>query len=125
MLVDVKVPDNCDECYFKDFDRCTYHGETCPFVVGAEEAYDRCIEIFGKDHQIIIALEEISELTKEITKMFRDKANLEHMVEEMVDVTIVMEQIMRMLNISTDDFVTMKHKKLNRLKTRIENSEFK
>ena len=52
----------------------------------------------GEKHQIIIAIEELSELIKELTKYLRNGDNEEHLTEEMADVYIVLEQLLIMFN---------------------------
>ncbi len=47
----------------------------------------------GTDAQIIVAMEELSELIKELSKHLRDKGDINHISEEMADVQIVMEQL--------------------------------
>lgn len=47
----------------------------------------------GIENQSIVALEELSELQKEICKMRRGIGNKEHLSEEIADVEIMLEQI--------------------------------
>lgn len=51
------------------------------------------IDTYGKEHQIIVAIEELSELQKELTKILRGKGNEEHLAEEMADVRIMLSQL--------------------------------
>lgn len=47
----------------------------------------------GTDAQIIVAMEELSELIKELSKHLRDKGDINHISEEMADVDIMMKQL--------------------------------
>ena len=63
-----------------------------------EKGQDICrdaIETFGIENQISVAIEEMSELIKELTKYMRidAAASPEHLSEEMADVYIAMEQL--------------------------------
>ncbi len=54
---------------------------------------ERAIEAYGKDMQLTVAVEELSELIKEICKNKRGADNREAIIEEMADCYIMMEQI--------------------------------
>ena len=58
-----------------------------------EEVYRMAVACFGKPPQKLMAIEEMSELTKAICKDFRGKLNRENLVEEMADVQIMLEQL--------------------------------
>lgn len=51
------------------------------------------IMTFGERAQMVVALEELAELQKEITKQLRGEGNLEHLSEEMADVQIMLDQL--------------------------------
>lgn len=55
--------------------------------------YKKTIEEFGRDIQIVIAIEEMSELTKELTKMIRGYNRRDKLIEEIGDVKIMLETI--------------------------------
>ena len=55
--------------------------------------YKKAISSFGKADQIIVAIEECSELQKELTKALRGKVNLLGIAEEIADVEIMLEQL--------------------------------
>lgn len=48
---------------------------------------------YGKEHQILIAIEEMSELTKELCKYFRRYDRTREITEEMADAFIMLEQL--------------------------------
>ena len=51
------------------------------------------LEAFGKEHQLIICMEEMAELTKELTKHLRGRDNIPQIAEEVADVEIMLEQL--------------------------------
>ena len=55
--------------------------------------YDAALRTYGADAQMMMAVEEMSELTKEICKIGRGKQDLRGLVDEIADVTIMMEQL--------------------------------
>lgn len=89
--------------------------------------YKQTIKTYGKKAQKLMAIEEMSELTKEICKDFRGKLNREHLIEEIVDVIITIDQLMMMYEISGDEIEQMRERKFERLKERLEmvNDEIK
>ncbi len=89
--------------------------------------YKKAIDLYGEKAQKLMAIEEMSELTKEICKDFRGKLNREHLVEELADVTITIDQLMMMYAISGNELQQMCEKKVERLKERLEkiNDEIK
>ena len=50
---------------------------------------------FSREHQATVAIEELSELTKELTKFVRGKGRVISIVEEIGDVQIVLSQLIR------------------------------
>lgn len=70
----------------------------------------------GEQHQLTVAIEELAELTKEITKRIRSGGNDVHICEEIADVKIVLRQLELMLPISQTHVTLYKAYKLRRLK---------
>lgn len=60
----------------------------------------KALDAYGYDLQKQVAIEEMSELTKEICKDFRGKGNRENILEEIADVQFMLYQLMAMYNIS-------------------------
>ena len=91
------------------------------------DTYKQAIELYGEHAQKLMAIEEMSELTKEICKDFRGKLDREHLIEEMTDVLITMDQMMIMYKISVNEIKQMREGKLERLKERMDkaNDEIK
>lgn len=54
----------------------------------------------GQQLQAIVAIEEMSEIIKEITKALRGKLRREQLAEEVADAVIMLEQIGNMFNIN-------------------------
>ncbi len=80
------------------------------------------LETYGIDAQAIVAIEEMSELQKELCKMLRGKADLDHIAEEIADVEIMLAQMVEAFGIplSVDAW---KEFKLRRLADRIGNEK--
>ena len=55
--------------------------------------YASAIQTFGAQNQQIVAIEELSELQKEITKLLRGQGGLINLAKEIADVEIVIEQL--------------------------------
>lgn len=60
--------------------------------------YKEAISKFGTSAQIIIAMEECSELIKELSKVLRGKCNVDNVSEEIADVQIMLEQLKIIFN---------------------------
>jgi NTP pyrophosphatase (non-canonical NTP hydrolase) len=58
-----------------------------------KEVFNDAVYYFGRQHQRQKAIEELSELIKEVSKEQIGEGNLEHLAEEMADVEITMEQL--------------------------------
>lgn len=72
--------------------------------------------------QMIVAIEELSELQKELTKALRNKIDRVAILEEYVDVSIILEQIKILYKLNDKDINLMKKIKLDRLQERLENN---
>lgn len=91
------------------------------------DTYKQAIDLYGEKAQKLMAIEEMSELTKEICKDFREKLNRENLIEEMADVLIMLDQMLLMYKISGDEIQQMRERKIERLKGRMDkaNDEIK
>ncbi len=74
----------------------------------------------GHRHQTIVAIEELSELQKELTKMLRGKGDHQHLVEEFIDVVICLSEVEQMYNLRKGELNSMYQAKIERLKERLE-----
>ena len=57
------------------------------------DTYAEAVRAYGKQSQLVMAMEEMSELTKELSKSLRGADNAEALAEEMADVEIMLEQL--------------------------------
>ena len=74
--------------------------------------YQVALEAWGPEAQTKMAVEEMSELTKEICKIWRGK------IDEIADVTIMLEQLRLIYNVN-DAVCAHMDKKIRRLKGRL------
>lgn len=82
------------------------------------EIYKKAIETFGKANQRRMAIEEMSELTKELCKWERGETNWNAIAEEIADVEITIKQLKIMFNCEKA-VQQIKGQKLHRLADRI------
>ena len=83
------------------------------------KVYTDALAAFGTGIQLIVALEEMSELQKEICKALRGDLNQKHLAEEVADATIMLEQVRQMFDIN-DEVCTVMDEKVVRLQQRVE-----
>ena len=79
----------------------------------------RAIAKWGEDAQMKMVLEEMSELQKEICKLWRGKDNRDAIAEEVADVVIMLDQLELTLDIQYQ-VEQYRQKKLRRLQKRLE-----
>ena len=84
-------------------------GETCRAALAA----------FGRDSQMMVAIEEMSELTKELCKNGRGQENTTHIAEEIADVEIMLQPLVMLFDCA-GQVETFRRYKLERLAERIE-----
>lgn len=85
-----------------------------------KEVQNAVIAKYGKEHQTFVAIEEMSELMKALTKNMRGEHNRQDIVEELADVYIVLDQIMVMHGIDLDEVVKKMNEKAKRMADRLE-----
>lgn len=68
------------------------------------------IDKYGEEAQTRMAIEEMSELTKEICKHFRGNDNLDRIAEEMADVEIMLDQLKMMFGLEEKTKAYRKYK---------------
>ena len=78
----------------------------------------RAISFYGSEMQRVIAIEELSELQKELCKSLRSGADRPHIAEEIADVQIMLEQMM-MLYECHEDVAIWRDRKVSRLYERL------
>lgn len=78
------------------------------------------IDTFGKEQQHIVAIEELSELQKEITKWLRGEDNRDHLQEEIADVLLMIDQIIAMHGFELKNILAIQEEKISRTVNRME-----
>lgn len=72
------------------------------------------IDHYGKESQVLMAIEEISELTKELCKDHRGKDNRQEIIEEIADVELMLDQLKIMFNVNQMTVDYIKGQKIKR-----------
>ena len=80
---------------------------------------EKAIEVYGKDMQLNVAIEELSELIKEICKYKRGRDNRENIIEELADCCIMLTQVAIIFGIKRSDVHKMMKDKIARLEGRL------
>ena len=88
-----------------------------------DKIFSNAIVKYGVHNQCIVAVEEFSELQKEICKALRGQLNRDNMIEEMADCWIMTEQLKMMFNITDADVQKAVWSKTARLKERLNEYE--
>lgn len=83
------------------------------------DLYAAAVKKYGKLSQLIMCMEEMAELTKELSKSIRGADNSAAITEEMADVEIMLEQL-RLIYRNRSEVDTIKADKLRRLAYRLE-----
>ena len=91
-------------------------------VQESDEIYRAALETFGARAQVLMAIEEMSELTKELCKNDRGRENATHIAEEIADVEIMLGQ-MKILFDCMGTVDKFRWYKLSRLARRIEEAK--
>lgn len=87
--------------------------------MSTEEIYTKLLDKYG-DKQLIVAIEEFSELQKEICKYLRNhQIEKKNIIEEIADVEIMLEQIKLYFNFDQKIIDAVKEIKLIRTKERM------
>lgn len=88
-----------------------------------ERIYKKVIDTYGPFNQAVIAMEEMSEIIKELSENYRGKKNKESIAEEVADVTIMLEQLSIIYEIKDEVEREMK-RKLDRLDKALEGAKY-
>ena len=83
------------------------------------DVYGRAVTYYGESSRLLLTIEEMSELTKELVKRARGRDNLPAISEEMADVEIMLEQL-KILFGNRAEIDSWKAKKLQRLVERMD-----
>jgi len=85
---------------------------------GSEELLRQAIEKWGTVAQMLMAVEEFSELTQELMHFLRDRTTQEKVAGEVADVLIMAHQMRIVFGKETVDRIV--NEKLERLQTRLD-----
>ena len=107
-----------------DTSTCTVCGYTPPKKKGpdGDEICRAALEVFGAQAQVMMAIEEMSELTKELCKNGRGQENTTHIAEEIADVEIMLRQMVMLFDCA-GQVETFRRYKLERLAERIKEAK--
>jgi NTP pyrophosphatase (non-canonical NTP hydrolase) len=84
------------------------------------DIYARALAKWGKNDEIMLALEEMAELSKELLKNInRGKDNIREITEELSDVYITLEQVRQIYNIPGEAIQSIVDEKIDRLEKRL------
>lgn len=75
-------------------------------------------KLHGKRTKLIVAIEELSELTKELTKDLRGEGDRDHIIEEICDVDLMLSQLYWIYKVQREEAVDMINFKIERQKER-------
>ena len=100
------------------------------FIDSKKEIVNNMIDASAEIEQIrglrnlIIAMEELSELQQEISKILRGKGDKLNVMEELVDVEVVMETVKNTMGITEQELDKVRYIKLKRLEDKISSTDF-
>ena len=81
-----------------------------------DKIYEDAIKIFGEEIQLLVAIEEMSELIQSITHYMRNRNNsIYEIIEELADAEIVIEQLRIIFKEQKNEIDKIKSNKLLRL----------
>lgn len=84
-----------------------------------DDVINRSLQRYGVRQCMNQTIEELAELTVEVAKDVRGFDNREKVIEEMADVLVCYEYLMRVLNIETCEIENVMRYKLERLSNRL------
>ena len=82
----------------------------------------KSIEHNGTETELVIIMEELSELIQQVSKRYRGKNYAMHLLEEMADVYICLEELKLITGISNDDIEAAMSVKFERIRNDIQKS---
>lgn len=109
----------------REIEALRWTNEGLRFNLAAQEGDEICraaLEAFGAEAQMVMAIEEMSELTKELCKHRRGRDNVEAIAEEIADVEIMLQQMVILFDCA-EQVETFRRYKLERLAERIEGAK--
>lgn len=100
------------------------------FIDSKKEIVNNMIDASAEIEQIrglrnlIIAMEELSELQQAISKILRGKGDKLNVMEELVDVEVIMETVKNTMGITEQELDKVRYIKLKRLEDKISGTDF-
>lgn len=100
------------------------------FIDSKKEIVNNMIDASAEIEQIrglrnlIIAMEELSELQQAISKILRGKGDKLNVMEELVDVEVIMETVKNTMGITEQELDKVRYIKLKRLEDKISSTDF-
>ena len=88
-----------------------------------KKIFQRTIDQWGVQPQLIMFVEESSELNKEISKYLRGKDNLKEISEEIVDCQIMLDQLIHIFNFDDKLLKEIRKQKIERIERRLEKDD--
>lgn len=85
------------ECLYAEVEEHRRRDEHVQDMCNAD-VYQRVVHTYGETSRLILTIEEMSELTKELSKHIRGRNNMSAICEEMADVEIMLEQLKIVFN---------------------------
>ena len=82
------------------------------------------IKTFGRGTQLVVAVEELSELQKELCKALRGEKSIDHIAEEVADVDIILSEVVLLFDCAPD-VLKWRNEKMLRLRERIDEARAK
>ncbi len=95
-------------------------------MLGTNKITEKAIATYGGELQSMVAMEECAELVQAISKCIRkphDEGARKNLAEEMADVTICLEQLKSIYEVSDLELETWAASKLARLERRLNHGE--
>ena len=100
------------------YERCTERTATDVDANKEARIINDALKLYGVRAQTVVAIEELSELQKELCKAFRGYLNFDHLAEEIADVEIMLDQMKTALSLH-EDVKSQRKYKFSRLEARI------
>lgn len=84
------------------------------------EIYRECVVLWGTQAQLLMVIEECSELQKEICKHFRGEYNRDKILDELTDVRLMLDQLEYIFKFTEKELSEREEFKVNRILERLE-----
>ena len=90
------------------------------FLISQKEQLQEIIDYYGDKSQKTMLFEEMAELQKEVCKDLRGKGDVRHIIEELADVNIMLQQMQLIYGITDEQIEQVVQDKIERTLDRIE-----